>query len=125
MIREMGFECSKYHNEMTKQELSDTENNLQNILITTFISAKGMEFDIVIIPEFQYFNINPAAEAKKYYVGCTRAKKSLFLLHTGNQPAILNSFPSDAYSDGSLFSNNSSTPKTDIPLPTDADDLPF
>lgn len=103
LISEMGFECSKYHNEMTRDELNATENNLQSILITTFISAKGMEFDIVIIPEFQYYGINPAAEAKKYYVGCTRAKNRLVLMYTGSQPAVLNNFPSETYDNGKIF----------------------
>jgi DNA helicase IV len=56
---------------------------IKNIHITTFKSAKGLEFDTVIIPNFHKgreiygrFNI----EWKDYYVGVTRARSNLYLI---------------------------------------------
>ena len=95
-------DCSKYYSEMSKAEKEATENDLKNVLVTTFISAKGMEFDIVIMPEFQS-TTNTPEERKKYYVGCTRAKSRLVIMHVGNMPAVLTSFPNTTYDTGSLF----------------------
>jgi DNA helicase IV len=102
MISGFGFECSKYYSEMSDAEKSTTENDLKSIIVTTFISAKGMEFDIVIMPEFD--SIRNTDEAKRQaYVGCTRAKNRLVIMYTGNKPSILNNFPSDTYDTGGLF----------------------
>lgn len=101
-ISGFGFECSKYYAEMSEAEKSKTESDLKSILVTTFISAKGMEFDIVIMPEFD--SIRNTDEAKRQaYVGCTRAKNRLVIMYTGNKPSILNNFPSDTYGTGDLF----------------------
>ncbi len=102
IISGFGFECSKYYAEMSEAEKSKTENDLKSILVTTFISAKGMEFDIVIMPEFE--SIRNTDEAKRQaYVGCTRAKNRLVIMYTGSKPTILNNFPSDTYDTGDLF----------------------
>ena len=101
-ISGFGFECSKYYSEMPEAEKSKTESDLKSILVTTFISAKGMEFDIVIMPEFD--SIKNTDEAKRQaYVGCTRAKNRLVIMYTGSKPSILNNFPSDTYDTGDLF----------------------
>lgn len=101
-ISGFGFECSKYYSEMSEGEKSKTESDLKSILVTTFISAKGMEFDIVIMPEFDI--IRNTDEAKRQaYVGCTRAKNRLVIMYTGSKPSILNNFPSDSYDTGNLF----------------------
>lgn len=102
IISGFGFECSKYYSEMSEAEKSKTENDLKSILVTTFISAKGMEFDIVIMPEFD--SMRDTDEAKRQaYVGCTRAKNRLVIMYTGSKPSILNNFPSDTYDTGDLF----------------------
>jgi DNA helicase IV len=101
-ISGFGFECSKYYSEMSNEEKQRTEGDLQSILVTTFISAKGMEFDIVLMPEFD--SIRNSDEAKRQaYVGCTRAKNRLVIMYTGNKPSILNNFPSNTYDTGELF----------------------
>jgi DNA helicase IV len=101
-ISGFGFECSKYYSEMSDAEKYNTEINLKSILVTTFISAKGMEFDIVIMPEFD--SIRNTDEAKRQaYVGCTRAKNRLVIMYTGSKPSILNNFSSDTYDTGDLF----------------------
>lgn len=101
-ISGLGFECSKYYSEMSDAEKSKTESDLKSILVTTFISAKGMEFDIVIMPEFD--SIRNSDEAKRQvYVGCTRAKNRLVIMYTGSKPSILNRVPNDTYDTGDLF----------------------
>ena len=70
--------CSKYENEM--QDF----NNLTNIHITTFKSAKGIEFDTVIIPKFDsykwFIENTDRIKVNDYYVALTRAKINLFLI---------------------------------------------
>jgi DNA helicase IV len=102
IVSGMGFECSKYYAEMPDSEKEKVETDLKSILVTTFISAKGMEFDIVLMPEFQSVK-NTEDDKKKYYVGCTRAKNRLVLMYTGSQPAVLNNFPSETYDSGKIF----------------------
>jgi len=72
------LECSKFESEMGDFE------GLSGIHITTFKSAKGIEFDTVIIPNFDRFdwlikNTTTISE-KDYYVAFTRAKTNLFLI---------------------------------------------
>lgn len=69
--------CSRYHNGITNC-------TIENVHITTFKSAKGLEFDTVIIPDFQDFrnnvvNLNVIDE-EDYYVAITRAKNNLYLI---------------------------------------------
>jgi DNA helicase IV len=102
IIADLGFECSKYYSDMSDAEKARTEGNLKSILVTTFISAKGMEFDIVIMPEFD--SIKNTDEAKRQaYVGCTRAKNRLVIMYTGDKPPMLNNFPSDTYDTGDIL----------------------
>jgi DNA helicase-2/ATP-dependent DNA helicase PcrA len=64
------------------------ENNLKNILVTTMHSSKGLEFDIVILPDIEEATIE---KRKLYYVATTRAKDNLFLIGS-NMPLILSAF---------------------------------
>lgn len=63
---------------------------LKNVHITTFKSAKGLEFDTVIIPDYHVvstignYNIN----WQDLYVGCTRARSNLFLFSNINLPSL-------------------------------------
>jgi superfamily I DNA/RNA helicase len=64
---------------------------IKNVHITTFKSAKGLEFDTVIIPNFHKcneiygkFNI----EWKDYYVGVTRARSNLYLISNYDMPQL-------------------------------------
>jgi DNA helicase IV len=73
---------SKYHNKMPSFQ------TLSNVHITTFKSAKGIEFDTVIIPSFNSFNFfidkDFPITRKDYYVAFTRTKTNLFLLCKSN-----------------------------------------
>lgn len=69
-------------------------NGIENVHITTFKSAKGLEFDTVIIPDFQNYEWNivnltdaPITE-NDYYVGVTRARRNLYLI-TSNLTSLL------------------------------------
>ena len=71
-------ECSKYYSGMSEFE------GISGIHITTFKSSKGIEFDTVIIPNFDSFdwmidNTDNITE-KDYYVAITRTKRNLFLI---------------------------------------------
>lgn len=86
---------SKYHSKMSKNEQKNVlEKPLQNIIITTLKSAKGIEFDYVVIPQLQYAR---ESNAKQYFVGVTRAKSEVFLISVQKLPEILNSFDKNSY----------------------------
>ena len=82
------YEVSKYRN----QDIIPSE--LKNIIITTFKSAKGIEFDIVIIP---YFHDGAMNRAEEYYVGATRAKNQVYFLAINDIPQIMTHFKEDSY----------------------------
>lgn len=62
----------------------ETITTIENIHITTFKSAKGLEFDTVIIPNFDRFKRNiqnlHVVNEKDYYVVFTRARRNLILI---------------------------------------------
>lgn len=71
------FKCSRFQSEQ------DVFEGLENVHITTFKSAKGIEFDTVIIPNFdsyEWFIDNTNVSMNEYYVALTRAKTNLFLI---------------------------------------------
>lgn len=78
ILKNNGFKCSFYEND--NGELL----KIENIHITTFKSAKGFEFDTVIIPDFQHFNEDierlNVVNKSDYYVTLTRAKRNLILI---------------------------------------------
>lgn len=82
------FEVSKYRN----QDVIPSE--LKNIIITTFKSAKGIEFDIVIIP---YFSDGAKNIPEEYYVGATRAKNQVYFLAINEIPSIMVDFDNSTY----------------------------
>lgn len=65
---------------------------IKNVHITTFKSAKGLEFDTVIIPNFQKINeLNSMPDYlhldwKDYYVAVTRARSNLYLITNDDMP---------------------------------------
>ena len=57
---------------------------IKNIHVTTFKSVKGLEFDTVIIPNFDLFQINldglNTVTENDYYVALTRTRRNLYLI---------------------------------------------
>ncbi|WP_180380855.1 DNA/RNA helicase domain-containing protein [Campylobacter lanienae] len=70
-----NFTCSYYASD-TKQD----EITLGKIHISTFKSAKGLEFDTVIIPQIELIDDAFTKQLNEYYVALTRAKTNLILL---------------------------------------------
>jgi len=72
-----GISCSHYYNKMNTDNIQ-----IDNVHITTFKSAKGLEFNTVIIPQFDNFseNIKKFSSEEEYYVTLTRAKRNLYLI---------------------------------------------
>lgn len=80
IVNDAGIKCSKYTH-------SDSGiNTIENVHITTFKSAKGTEFDTVIIPDYEKMLLNIAElqviNENDYYVAITRAKRNLYLIST-------------------------------------------
>ena len=63
---------------------------IENIHVTTFKSVKGLEFDVVIIPDFgsyrDYINNLNVVNEEDYNVAFTRAKRNLFLISQNELP---------------------------------------
>jgi superfamily I DNA/RNA helicase len=77
-----NLECTKYQGDM------EEFTGLSGIHITTYKSAKGTEFDTVIMPKFDSFdwfiaNTENTTE-NDYYVAFTRTKTNLFLICKNN-----------------------------------------
>lgn len=76
IVTRLGFEASKYHNDST------VPNVLKRYVVTTFKSAKGMEFSTVIVPRINFFKKIPA----EWYVACTRARGNLIIYRDAANP---------------------------------------
>lgn len=66
------------------------------IRLVTFASAKGLEFDVVFIPELQQVNLDPKdpSTKMKLYVLVSRAREELFVTYSGSErPEVLDLFP--------------------------------
>lgn len=89
LITDMGFNATKYHNG------TPLPLDLERYVVTTFKSAKGMEFDTVIIPRINFHHEIP----KEWYVACTRAKDQIFIYRDLTNPDCDASsrFDSDTY----------------------------
>jgi DNA helicase IV len=74
-----------------RKRFSDGCEEIKNVHITTFKSAKGLEFDTVIIPNFHKCNEIYGRfhiELNDYYVGVTRARSNLYLISNYDMPKL-------------------------------------
>jgi len=84
-----------------KERFPDGCATIKNVHITTFKSAKGLEFDTVIIPKFEILNRLPIIVQDKdignnkticdwqdLYVACTRAKSNLYMISNYDIPRL-------------------------------------
>lgn len=67
--------------------------------IMTYHSAKGLQFETVIIPNFTSTTKNDIDKRKAQYVAMTRTYKNLYVMYEGNMPEPLKDIPSHLYID--------------------------
>lgn len=110
--------------------------DISNVHLTTFKSAKGLEFDTVIIPNFnKYYEICGSfnTEWQDFYVACTRARSNLYLISNKDLPQLhsvtdfdnnvgFDSPTSQPLSFGPFLNQRNSNNDTHISF---SDDLPF
>lgn len=92
LLEESNIDYSVYY-EDEKRFPNRFEGELKNVHITTFKSAKGLEFDTVILPNFHRYNEIVGqfnTDWQDFYVACTRARSNLYLISNYDLP-ILNS----------------------------------
>jgi len=82
------YDLSFYRNKI------EIPTELKNIIFTTFKSAKGIEFDVVIIP---YFDDDANIALEEFYVGSTRAKSQVHILSIGKIPQVIGNFDTTTY----------------------------
>ncbi len=122
-------EVDYYHQKITQMRFSATKwyhghqpSIIENILVTTYKSAKGLEFQVVIMPDMHTAMNSKEKTAEHYYIGCTRAKESLYLTFTGhNLPDHFNEFADDSYE----FRPSQNGAQITTAHNISADDLPF
>ena len=91
-LLDKNINCSKYYNEMKTDNVQ-----IDNIHITTYKSAKGLEFDTIIIPflsklkDFISRSQSTRVSEEDYYVAFTRAKRNLYLFSSTKLNFIDNS----------------------------------
>ena len=100
---------SAYHSNIDWKIKRATERNLESTLVTTFKSAKGLEFDTVIMPEFEHAE---RGDKNQYYVGATRAKEKLYIL-CRSMPDVLENIDDSTYK---LISSVQATDEEDMPF---------
>ena len=119
IIKGFGINCSKHHNE------THVAGEIENVLITTFKSAKGLEFQVVIKPNMERVHEEEYMTDEHYYIGCTRATENLFLIiHSNDLPQYFIEFDEASF-------NLDKTGKMALPQlqsrieEIETDDLPF
>jgi len=100
LIKDSGKDYSIYYEDNAR--FPNGCEPIKNIHITTFKSAKGLEFDTVIIPNFHKFSeVDTLPEHfhvkwTDYYVAATRARSNLYLISNFDMP-YLNSVTDKQY----------------------------
>ena len=88
---------SIYHSRLDWRRQKDELDSLKNVVVCTQQSAKGLEFETVIMPYIEGYSPE-GINKKKYYVSCTRAKNRLYLLSSeDNIQFIKNIIPQQYY----------------------------
>jgi len=91
ILKDNNIDFSSYDNRDNPRSLEVPQirkDGIQRIHLTTFKSSKGLEFDSVIIPNFEEMDFwskkGNIITKNDYYVGFTRAKNRLFLISEFN-----------------------------------------
>jgi superfamily I DNA/RNA helicase len=88
----------QYYRRERNKDVPSVDFDEPGIRLVTFKSAKGLEFDVVFIPELQRVNLDPEdpATKMKFYVLVSRAREELFITYSGEErPELLDLFPED------------------------------
>ena len=96
-LSEQGINSSFYHHKMQDNILENMifKGDMENILICTKQSAKGLEFETVIIPYIDKLENCGPRKLKELYVACTRAKDSLRLISSNGQMPLIAEYVSN------------------------------
>lgn len=129
-----GIPASKY------KHTDDYVGVIDNVHICTYKSAKGLEFDTVIMPDMNCYDYNlnrmDIIDENDYYVAFTRARRNLFLL---DNSALINGAVENNFLKTAIYNNlvnidySYVTEENETPKPkmnsdysdSDEDDLPF
>jgi|GEM_PF-925523 len=91
LLASWGISATKYYSkdQQTGEECPIPER-LKRYIVTTFKSAKGLEFDTVVIPRLNFFR-DPESDdgttiREEMYVACTRAKTHLYVYRDLSNP---------------------------------------
>jgi superfamily I DNA/RNA helicase len=83
----------QYYDSNEKNEVDFDEPGIR---VVNYKSAKGLEFDVVFLPELQELTYDPASAKTKmmFYVLISRARDELYLSYSGDEePPLLTMFP--------------------------------
>lgn len=83
-----NYNVQKYYFDENKKRHNIININEPGLTIMTYWTIKGLEFDIVILPELQdeYFSEETNQKMNQVYVGCTRARDELYFINKkGNE----------------------------------------
>lgn len=91
-----GVKHTKWHSNVEKSVL----NSVESVVVTTYKSAKGLEFQAVIMPHAELLRptVGDFFNPEHCYVGCTRATQRLYLTYRGDKlPHCLLNFRPASY----------------------------
>lgn len=91
LVTNWGHEATHYYSNDDDNNPCEVPYILKPIIVTTFISAKGLEFDTVIVPRMNFFR-DPVEDSEtkireEMYVACTRAKSRLYVYRDSTNPS--------------------------------------
>jgi DNA helicase IV len=115
-LKQHNLRHTKYHSKLDWRDKRTTLANVESIVVTTYKSAKGLEFQTVIMPHAERLrpSVGNFFNPEHCYVGCTRATQNLYLTYRGDKPPYcLLSFRAASYTHQL------------IPQLTEENDLPF
>jgi DNA helicase IV len=97
-LKRNNIENTQYFSGMVSSEAKLQLANLKNIVVCTNKSAKGLEFQTVLIPFAEKMRTDEQ-NRRCYYVACTRAQTNLFLLtsETSNNMPLLSQIQQSLY----------------------------
>ena len=86
LLTSWGIQATLYHNKLSPPKPQD----LRRYIVTSYISAKGLEFDTVIIPRINFFR-HPETDEKtrirqELYVACTRTRSRIYVYRDLKNP---------------------------------------